>query len=829
VIFFITGALLLACACSPTRRLKDKEYLLNRNVIIDRSASLFKLNPDLSNSDFEAYIKQKPNRKVGLIRFHLFLYNLIDPVKAVRKKRKRDDRWDRINKERAFKQQKENEKRAKKNKQPKPPKLKDKDRLTWREWVMDIGEPPVIYDSVLKIKTTQQLRLFLENKGYFKNTVRDSVAFKDKMATVFYIITPHQPCKVRKVDYTIKDPLLGYYVLSDTVNRLIHPGDNFDTDVLQKERERINKMLHNTGYYDFSKDYIYYKVDSFLNASVVDINMTIRQPMIKTGPQDSLVPVDHTRYYINEIYIVTDYNAKVRKIYNLPDDSAGLHIVDTSSYHIVYTQTLNYKPRLLTDAMYFTPGELFRVDNVEQTYKRLSDLRAFKFINIQFVKTGGEYLDCYIYLTPILKQTYTVESELTNTGGNRGLNGSFVYQNRNAFKGAEIFEFRLKGGFEVQKLLTDDGNNILPSDNVIPFNTFEIGPEASLTVPRFLLPFRIHLSQGSNPSTIFKTAYNYQQRPDYTLSTLTLSYAYTFNETRTKKHAFYIPEINRVNFTGKEKFQQYIDYFHDPLLAYRFSDHFTIDLRYAYVYSNQGTPNHSKGFSYLRVGAEEAGNLLRGYYNLLDQYVVKMDYDNSTDSYLINGIKFSQYLRSDFDFRHNWVFSRQNRLVFRFAAGIGKPLNNLRELPLEKSFFAGGPNGIRAWKARTLGPGSFFDSLQTSFDKIGDNQIETNLEYRFNIVRVLNAAAFVDAGNIWIRHPDPNRVGAEIKTNPLEDLDEFAIGAGLGIRLDFSFFVIRLDAAVPIKDPALPKGDRWTFDDRPLRRTNLNFGIGYPF
>lgn len=808
--------IVLLFSCNPTRKLKENEYLLNRNVIIDRSASLFKLNPDLEKSDFESYIKQKPNRKVLLLRFHLFLYNLIDKDKALRKKQKRDERYDKKNKEHLFKFQQENEKRAKKGLPPRTPHLKDKDRLTWREWVMDIGEPPVIYDSLMRRKSTQQIQQFLHNKGYFNCTVRDSASLKDKRANVFYIITPNKPYKINEVKFTVKDQVMSYYVHADTMNSLLIKGKNYDSDVFQAERERITKNLRNEGYYYFSKDYIYYKVDSSLHSNQVNVELIIRKRSIKPEGGDTLVEADHTRYYLNHIYIITDFNPKIKKSYT---DT----IRDKDSSYYFLGSTLKYKTKVLTDAIFLRPGDLYQSTNSDLSYKRLSEMRAFKFINIKFEDNGSDYLDCFVQLSPIPKQTFTVETEGTNTGGNLGVNGSFVYQNRNVFKGAEIFEFRIRGGLEVQKILTEstDENNII-NESPIPFNTIEIGPEASIIVPRFLLPFRVVTSRNSNPKTVFKTSYNYQKRSDYTRGALQLSYGFNWNESKTKKHFIYPVEVNLVNFTGTPKFEALLT---DPLQKDRYSDHFTTDTRYAFIFSNQNL-NKKKDFSYFKFGAEASGNTLRGVYNLLDQYVTPMP--SVDESYTINGTKFSQYLRSDIDWRHYFVFSETNRLVFRLAAGIGKPLNNLRELPLEKSFFAGGPNGIRAWKARTLGPGSFYDTLQTSFDKIGDNQIETNLEYRFNVVRVLNAAAFIDAGNIWLRKPDPKRPGGEAKYN-LELLDEFAIGAGLGVRLDFSFFIIRLDAAVPIKDPALPKGDRWTFDKQPLMRTNLNFGIGYPF
>ncbi len=819
-IIFCLLILAISNACNPTKHLKEGEYLLNNNEVVDRSASLFKLNPDVQKSDFEGYIKQKPNRKVAqLFRFHLFLYNLIDQEKARKKKEKRDARYDRINKERIFKTQVENEKRKKRGKSEINPKLKDKDKLTWREWVMDIGEPPVIYDSSLRVRSTQQLRLFLKNKGYFNNNVKDTVVFSHKKANVYYFITPNKPYKINRVTYDIKDPGIERYVVPDSSNSLMKKGNNYDADMLQRERDRLNKLLRNKGFYYFSKDYIFFQVDSSFRNNTVNINVMIRKRTEKLEDNDSLVERNHIQYFLRYIYIIADYDAKIKR--------ASTDTIPTFSYFILYTGKLKYHTKLLTDAMVIKGFDTCRIDDIELTYKRLLDIHAFKFINIQMVPSGVNTLDCYVQLTPILKQTFTIETEGTNTGGNLGVNGSFVYQNRNAFKGGEILEFRIRAGLEIQKLLTkttDIGGNIL-NESPIPFNTIEIGPEANVTIPRFVLPNWVPVSKKSNPKTIFKAGYNYQQRPDYTRSTFQGSYGFNWKRKSTIKHFIFPVEISLVNFTGKEDFEAYLQASQDPLLVYRFTNHLTNDFRYVFYYSNQDI-GRKNDFSYFKIAGESSGNGLRGVYNILDQYVQKMPYE--APGYTIGGITFSQYVRSDFDWRYYRNFNLHDRLVFRLAAGVGKPLNNLRELPLEKSFFGGGPSGIRAWKARTLGPGSYSNPNQNSFDKVGDNQVETNLEYRFNVTKIVNGAAFIDAGNVWLRKLDPDRPGGEIKAS-LETLDEFAIGAGLGLRLDFSFFVIRFDAAVPIKDPAYKKGDRWTFDHQPFMRTNLNFGIGYPF
>ena len=820
----------LLFSCNPTRRVPDGRYLLNKNVIIDRSASLFKLNPDIQKSDFEGYLKQKPNRKVLGFRFHLALYNLVDSTRAMEKKRKRNARWERDNQEHRFKHHQENLRRIAKNKDTLAPHLKDTNRLTWREWVMDIGEPPVLYDSTLKLRSSEQIRLFLDNKGYFKNKVTDSVIFKDKRANVFYIIHPNKPYRINKITWIIKDELLSYYVFADTANSWLRKGKNYDLDLLQKERERITTDLRNNGYYYFSKDYIYFKADSSLNTNEVNLKLIIRNHTEKNEDLDTIVETPHVRYYVNNIYVNTNYDPRIKKdsLVKLPPPDTALD-KDHEEYKILYRKKLNYKPRVLTTAMFIQQG-LFQANLADDTYKRLSELRAFKFINIQYKENGTDYLDCYINLTPILKQTFTVESEVTNTGGNKGVNGSFVYQNRNMFRGAELFEFRVKAGLEVQKLLTKttDQNQVI-TESAIPFNTIEFGPEASITIPRFLLPFTVSSTKNKNPKTVFKANYNYQQRPDYTLGALLGSYGFNWNQDTRIKNYFYPIEISQVHFKGKEGYQVYTA--NDPLIAYRFTNHFTNDMRWVQTFSNQNL-NKKRSYTYLRWSAETSGIGLWEIYHTVDHGQVP-----TTDgSYTIAGTKFSEYVRADFDWRYYKIFSDHNRIVFRFAAGAGyggPPFKNLQALPIEKSFFAGGPTSIRAWKTRTLGPGSFNPDAGNSgnasnFDKVGDNHIEGNVEYRFNILRALNGAAFVDYGNIWLRKPDPNRPGGEIKYN-LELLDEFAIAAGLGLRFDFSFFIVRLDAAFKVKDPARDKGDRWMFDHQMLRTTILNFGIGYPF
>ncbi|MBI2268831.1 MAG: hypothetical protein HYU69_00580, partial [Bacteroidetes bacterium] len=512
---------LFICSCGPTRKLTEGQHLLSEvKISEDKNA--------IDKSEIEAYIKQKPNRKIlGAIRFHLWLYNLANEEKVKQKK----EAWLR-------KREAENSIRIAKGKKPKPA-----DKQLFGEWLMEVGEAPVVYDSILSRNSSKQIHLFLNGKGYFYNTVRDSAVLKHKRAKVIYNIEAGKPYKIRKINYEIDDQQVNYYVMLDTVNCAIKPRQNYDVDILQKERERITRMLNNNGYFYFSKEFIYFKVDSSLKSNLLDITIGIKKNTTSLADHpDSLIETPHQKFHINNIYIDTEFDSRSKS--KIKKDS--LHI---KNYSILFRDKLKFKPFVILDATFIEKGEIYQISNGEATYRRLSELRAFRYVNVQFLKTPGtiDSLDCYILLNPVLKQSVTIETEGTNTGGNLGVAGSLVYQNKNVFKGAEIFEARLRGGLEVQRLLNQQGG----SSNIdikkgIPFNTLEFGPEVNLYVPRFLFPFKIKASKSSNPKTIFNVAYNFQQRPDYTRVINKIAFGYSWKESSTKSHLINPIEISFV-------------------------------------------------------------------------------------------------------------------------------------------------------------------------------------------------------------------------------------------------------------------------------------------
>lgn len=804
---------LLCVACSPSRKLNEGEFLLDKNFIIDKDTKIDK-------SEIENYIKQKPNKRIlVLFRFHLWLYNLANEEKIKRKRIQYNKKIER-----------KNTKRLAKGK-----KAKRSDKQLIGEWLLDIGEAPVKLDTLLTEKSTKQIKLFLNNKGFFISSVTDSIHYKrGKKATVFYKIKAAEPYTINHLNYKIHDDLLKYFVDSDTANTLLKKGSNYDVDMLQNERDRVTDALNNNGYYLFTRDFIYYEIDTNLGNKKVNVTMGIKNFVKRVNNfSDSTVEASHQRFHINEIYIQPDFVSK-------KSDQQKKDTLVIDNYTILHTSKLKYKTRVLLNAIFVRKGELYQLKNVEDSYKKLSELKAFKTINIFFVQKDEKTLDCFIQLSPVLKQSFTVETEGTNRSGNLGISGSFVFQNRNLFKGAEVFELQLKGGIEAQRTYSDNTNNI--TTPIQQFNTIELGPELNIYIPRFLVPFKIKSSKQSNPKTIFTSSYNFQQRPDYTRYILNFSYGYTWKTSNRIRHTFNPVDINFVKVELDEKFEAYLrDKVQNAFIINSFSNHLTPSTRYTFIFNDQDVKKQIN-FSYFKINAESSGNILRGFYNLVnsisDEDVFIKD---SLNRYTIQDIAYSQYLRFDIDYRYYYSSSEINKVVFRIAAGLGRPLTNFKVLPFERSFFSGGANGIRAWQARTLGPGSYSDSTSFLWN-FGDGQLEGNIEYRLKLFKIINGALFIDAGNIWLRHPDAKRPGGEFKLNRF--YKEIAIGSGIGIRADFNFFIIRFDVGLKLRDPQFLENERWviqhafdkTWKDQYYESHKkaynflaFNIGIGYPF
>jgi hypothetical protein len=859
---FAVAAIMVETGCTAKRL--GKGQVLLKKVIIRCD------DPAVSKDEIYGYVKQKPNRKLfGLNNphilkrgkigysfwnkhfmsdgagypFYLAINNLVNPKREVRRELRRDEKFEKKH------QRYLNNPKKKNGKDRHEPKK----HRTVGEFLLAIGEAPSILDSTKTNRSVNQITSYLFNKGYFNGTVTDTLIYpplqknKKKKAIQCYIIHPGTVYTIRDVVWDIQDENLAYDLLTDTAQQycLIKRASatrrsNFDVDTLEAEQERLTKTLRNNGYYKFSKDYISFKPDSTWGTHQVNVKIIIRKQEFKIN-DTTWVETPHQRYSINKIYVKSLFDLQ-----QLRSDK-DLSTYDTTFFSDMYflrnadfmdglpiEKKLKFKPDVLASRISFRTNLPYRQNDYEATYRQLTNLRVFRQVVIDPVEVGKDKLDIYVKLIPIPKQSYTTQFEATtNSGSSLGVGGSFGYGNNNLFRGAEILQFNVKAGTEIQQAI----NSNSPSTNGLGFNTVEGGVDAQLNIPREFFPFNILVAKNKTEEkrttndrrTVFIAAFNYQSRSDYDRSLGNLSYGYTFHyrkpatqdkpERDLGRFALFPIEINVVKVLPKQGLLDLLQN-PDPLLHYRFTDHLIQDFRITYLLNKK--IDQKGDIFFLKIDGETSGLILRKAFELSNAQ------RDANGSYEIAGIPFSQYVRFFFDSRINKPIGDRQNFVARAAFGIGFPMKNFPTLPLEKSFYGGGANGIRAWEARTLGPGSYVVPSDQKYAQFGDIQLEYNLELRFKITKTLNGAAFVDGGNIWIMKADPTRPNADFSFQDLRFLNDLAFGPGLGLRYDLSFFIVRLDWGFKVRDPSFPVGDRWYVGQRKLG-SSVNFGIGYPF
>ncbi|HTB06027.1 MAG TPA: BamA/TamA family outer membrane protein, partial [Bacteroidia bacterium] len=803
------------------------EYLLSQNRIIypdlansktlagkltslpGEQIAILTLPPEIAVKQLMAYIKQKPNTKIlGILPFHLLVYNLVDPEKeaedVVLKKRKIDDKNKKIDEKNIIREQQH--KKLKKHKSY---------RRTFGEWLMSVGEPPVILDSVLIRNSVKQLTLLLQSKGYFECRVSDSVRAKVHKAVVLYYIRLGKPHKIKNVQYEIEDPELAPFIFADSVSCLIKLGDNYNADNFQNERERITRKLNDEGFYAFSKSYVHYDIDSNMGHHQMNVIIGIKKYAVQDSAyRDSIIETPHKRFYINNMYVQMQYNPATPNALGTLDTL----MVDSTTF-LNPTGQLRFHPKRILAKIFFRKGDLYSISNVEYTYTGLSQLKVFRYVNIKFerVSPQSNLLNCYIQLMPNTRQSIALEGVGNNTGGALGVQGDLAYQNNSIFKGAELLQIKFKYGLEAQTLLSGTSQST-DVGKTLSLNTIDFGPEISLSVPRALIPFTIiPVKPRANPQTALKFTYDYQQQTEYTREIATIGYHYDWNMTDKWHVTWKFIEVSFVNAINSDAFLNAIKNTDNFILLSSFTTHTINDGGVTFIYNGQNqTKPHS--FNFLRLDAELSGFVP----HYVDQSL------NAPDK--LFGNPYSHYVLGQVDFRHYFLLDKEEKIVVRALAGTGIPIINdtIKELPFDKSFWAGGSDDIRAWAARTLGPGGY--NLPAIIAQVGDIKLEANIEYRVSLIKLLGLGFFIDAGNVWLLNKNPQEPNANfLLTGPNNFLNQVAVGGGIGLRFDFTYFVFRFDFGVPFRDPAKPAGQEWLFNTPLLNRTELNLGIGYPF
>lgn len=692
----------------------------------------------------------------------------------------------------------------------------------FNNWIKEkLGEKPVVYDSSKAVQSTDLIENYLHNKGYFFGDVSYEHQLEDKKAFVTYNVRPKTLYSIGKVAYASEGRRVDKIVNRNKGESNLEPGTPFDVDKLKAERERIANLLRNNGFYYFNKEYVYFDLDSSNQNRQVAIDVRIK------SPSDS---ADHKVHKINNVYVYTDYS------FDKGTNKSDLDTITKDEYHFIATEH-KYKPKVLINAIFFEQSNKYRLEDNKNTINALADLNIFKFINVKFKEAVNQEgrLNVYIYLTPAKKQEMSVEVEVNNsTDYDLGSAVTYNYKNKNIFNGAELFDLNLTGGLETQF-----------SNEQTFLNTLDFTGEARLKLPQFLIPFKpATFSKNNRPKTIFSLKYNFQKRINfYSLYSTNLSFGYEWRETDQKQHFVYPVVINQVELLQREEeFNRILR--ESPVLRSSFTNQRIIGANYTYIFSNQAANEANSDFFFLKANVDLAGNLLQGINWAASQF------NDKEPPYNILSRPYSQYSRANIDYRYYFHLGDKSKFVTRVAGGLGVPYGNSDVLPYVKQFFTGGSNNIRAWRVRTLGPGSFniresdiYDNQDDAFiDQTGDMKLEANVEYRFDIFQMLKGALFVDAGNIWLLEGDTTRSDATFSHDSF--YKDIAVGTGAGLRLDFDFFVIRFDVGLKTHDPSLPSGSKWVFrrlyDDKwqadfekrnneKYRFFNFNLSIGYPF
>lgn len=675
----------------------------------------------------------------------------------------------------------------------------------FRYWLKNkVGEEPVLFSKVDLDYNASVLRNYTENKGYFKTRVSADSTVRNKRATAEYIVTPRKQYIIKSVTFPDDSLKMSKIIGRSSRRSLLKVGQPYDLDLIKAERERIDARLKEKGYYYFNPDYLLAQVDSSKGDHEVKIKIVIKNET----PAKAL-----RAYTINNIVVYPNYSlANDTMVYRKRDiqQYKDFTIIDTAD---------TFKPRVFDRTIYFKKGDLYNRKDHNLTLNRFVNLGTFSFVKNEFKPSDSidNALDSYYYLTLLPKKFIRVEVlGKTNSASYTGTEVNLNWNNRNFLKGAELFTASIFGGADFQLGGPNKGKNI-----------YKLGGEVSLTWPRFITPFNIEGSSEFVPRTKATIRYEYQKRTQlYALNSFNTSFGYLWKENIRKEHQLNVIDITYVspNHVTPE-YQQDID--EDPALGKVIEKQLIFGPTYNYTYTNT-MQKRRKNTIYFNGELDLAGNITG--------LVTGADYKKDNVKTIFD-VPFSQYVKIKTDFRHYLKLGKESELASRLIVGAGFAYGNSKTLPTSKQFVVGGTNSIRAFRARTLGPGSYVIPPSTNInytpDQSADLKLEFNTEYRAKLFSIVRGAVFFDAGNIWLLNADPDKPGAEISKDFMK---EIAVGAGVGLRFDLSFLVLRTDLAIPLRNPALPDGQRWIIDDinfgsSSWRKDNLilNIAIGYPF
>lgn len=760
-------AIMALGSCSVYKHVPQGEYLLNKVEVASRDKSALEV------TNFKSLSLQSPNSKwFGLFRLPLRVYSL----SSVRNPEKGINRM-----------------------------------------LRKIGEAPVIYDMLQAEASSAEMKRALVNAGYLNAQVKvSSHNGRKPKTTLRYSLDPGRMFFVDTVRLTVQDKGIEPIIFENQKETFLVPGMNLNADILNKERSRIVELMRRHGYYRFNRDFVSFVADTVYGSDKVGLTMIVTNESIDEN--GTIHP--HRQYSISSIdYILSDKNG------NLPGVSVAVKADTCRGFTLLHPfqdEKPAIRPKIIDNHSFIREGMLYNSDSINKTYSSLSRLGILKYSNISFDTVAGtnDLLKANVTLIRQPKHSFSFEVEGTNTAGDLGAAASLSFIDRNLFRGSEQLSIKLRGAYEsITNLPGYSGDTYM-----------EYGLEANLDFPEFLIPFASQeLQRRSQATSRFSAKIDAQRRPEFQKTIFSAGWSYMWSDGWQKSHRLDVLDLNYlvVPWISDHFRSEYLDQVTSSrsILKYSYEDLLITKLGYTFYYTNAGV-NSTAPFQYtVRVGIETSGNML----NLLSEPLGFEKTDN--DQYKFMGVAFAQYAKHDFAFTANWRLDRMNNLVAHVEWGLGVPYGNSNILPFEKRFFAGGANSVRGWAVRELGPGNFRGQDKT-IDYIrqsGDIKLGASIEYRSKLFWKFNGAAFIDAGNIWTIKEYAEQPDGEFRFDTF--YKQIAMSYGLGLRLDFGFFVLRLDGGMKAYDPS----GQTMYQRLPLihpsftRDFAFHLAVGYPF
>jgi outer membrane protein assembly factor BamA len=670
-----------------------------------------------------------------------------------------------------------------------------------KKFIRKIGEPPVIFNNNLVNLSVNELTIELVNRGYLNAGVSARIDTINKKAEVTYTITHNEPYRIRNYANEIPQSFNNEGVRQR--RSLITEGAIFDMNTLERERARTSSLLRNRGYYTITGNSLHYLADTTLQSNQVDLTLILLDTI-------SAVP-----YSIGRVNIYSGYDPLFKEDYKAVDS------IDYKGINIYYNSLHFLRPSVINEKTLVRPGELFRERRGEAMLSQFRALNCLSMADLQYVQGNwpdSTLLDCNIYLTPGNIHSLQAGLEGTNNAGDLGVALDVTYGHLNLFNGSELFNLNVRTAYEF--VSGSDGENGINHDY------YELNIRPSLTFPKFHLPFiGPYIHERFNSQTQYGFGYAIQKRPTYTRNFFNFNWKIRWtNHAQLITHSLSLLDINYISMPWKsDRFEDYLDSGVDPLTRYSYDDVFTAGIDYNLIYTNANVGRMRQHLYTFRLNVETSGNTLAGLSHAFHTG------KNDDGQYTFFGSPFAQYVRGDFDLAQTFRLDSKNALAFHAGLGVAYPHGNSTILPFEKRYYAGGPNSVRGWNTRYLGPGSYNEGLAGDpTTHVGDISFIANLEYRFKLLSWLESAFFVDCGNIWTIKEYPNQPGGYFRWDKF--YKELAVGAGLGLRFDLNFLILRFDAGTKIHNPARNEGKRWVLFKESLWENSAGYiAIGYPF